>query len=61
MFWIARGLHVGSNLGHEDELEIRMNDPHDPVSAWLTRRQILALITHLGKVLDEADELETMK
>ena len=56
---IAQGLYAGSALDDDDELEVNVGyveDLDNSACTWLTRREILALITHLGKVLDDADE-----
>lgn len=51
---IARGLFVSQDLDGEGEIQINLDDYG--VSTWLDRREVFALITHLGKVLDDADK-----
>ena len=59
---ISQRLYVGSALDRDGELELNMTDCDfeldDVCYTFLDRREIFALVLHLGKLIEDADEEE---
>ena len=53
---ISRRLYVGAYLDEDLELEVSVDEPQETSYAFLKRREIVALIAHLNKVLDDEDK-----
>ena len=50
---VARRIYIGAGLDSDGEVEMEV----DPEGwTWLNRSEILALITHLNEVLNDADK-----
>ena len=56
MFEITRGLYMDAALDDDGYLEVNTGADDDFSYGWMSRREIVDLIAHLQRLLEDADE-----